>query len=81
MPLLRHAGLALAISFGLSVLFWLGLGVFGPTSFWLASLSSAILGLAFGYFIFRKLLMTAIATVLVRVTIFMVVMMGNPPLA
>lgn len=80
MPLLRHTILALFISFGLSVLFWLGLGVFDPTGFWLVSLSSAILGVAFGYFIFRKILVTGIASFLVRITIFMLVMMGNPPL-
>ncbi|MAI89145.1 hypothetical protein [Ponticaulis sp.] len=79
MTLLRHIGLALILSFGLSVLFYLGLGAFNATGFWLASLGCAFLGVVFGLVFFRKLAMTGIATVLVRVMVFIIMTIGNGP--
>ena len=55
MPLLKHSALALIVSFGLSVFFWLALGVFNLQGFWAVSIGCSFLGVVFGLVFFRRI--------------------------
>ena len=77
MQLIRHSILALAISFGLSTFFWLALGVFNLQAFWAVSIGCACLGVVFGLVFFRKLLVTGLATAMIRVLVFLIVATGT----
>lgn len=77
MPLLKHSALALIVSFGLSVFFWLALGVFNLQGFWAVSIGCAFLGVVLGLVFFRRLWVTGAATAMIRVLVFLVVSTGT----
>ena len=77
MPLLKHSALALIVSFGLSVFFWLALGVFNLQGFWAVSIGCASLGVVFGLVFFRRIWVTGAATAMIRVLVFLVVSTGT----
>jgi hypothetical protein len=68
--LARHLLAALAVSYALSVFFWLGLGVFQLVPFFVVSFGVAVVGAAVGILFKRTLWATIGATVVLRVAIF-----------
>lgn len=74
---LRHLLLAAIISYGLSGLFWFGLGVFNLQGFVLVSAGCAIAGALIGYLAGRRMLVTAGATVVIRLAAFFVMTGGS----
>ena len=69
--LAQHFLVALIVAFGLSVIFWLFLGVFVLSGFVLWSLVSAVIGVLIGAVIFDYVVWTAIAAAIVRVAIYL----------
>lgn len=69
--LAQHVLVALIVAFGLSVIFWLFLGVFVLSGFVLWSLVSAVIGVLIGAFVFDYVVWTATATAIVRVAIYL----------
>lgn len=79
MTFLRHILLALAISYGLSVFFWLALNVFILTGFIVVSAGCALAGALLGYLAGKRLWVTAIATGAIRLAAFLAVTNGLIP--
>ena len=72
-PLSTHIVAALVLSFGLSILFWLGFGVFVLVGFILWSLVCAAVGAGAGYFLAKNnILVTAAVTIVLRVAIYLI---------
>ena len=69
---ISHALVALGLSYGLSLYFWLGLGTFN-----FVSAIVALIGGASGWFIKRNLWITAIVTVLLRIAVYWVMAAGK----
>jgi len=78
MALLRHILIAALISFGLSVGFWLGLGVFDLQGFVIVSSGVALAGALAGLLFGGRLAVTAGVTLVLRVGVFLAVA-GLPP--
>ncbi len=76
-PLWLHAALALAVSYGLSLFFWFGLGVFNLAGFVIISALAAALGLTAGWRAHKKLWITALATLVVRLMLYVVMTRGS----
>lgn len=77
-----HFLAALALSFGLSVLFWLGFGTFVLAGFIIWSVVSAIVGAGAGYFLARNnLLVTLLVTLAIRVAIYLIMTPAQTPAA
>lgn len=71
MSFVRHLIPALAISFGLSVLFWAVFHVFAAGPFFFVSVACAIAGALIGYFAGNRLGLTVVATVIVRLAAYL----------
>jgi len=72
-PLTIHILVALAVSFGLSVIFWLGFGVFVLVGFLLWSVVCAAVGVVIGYFVTRNnIAVTVVATAVIRIAIYLI---------
>jgi len=72
-PLTTHILVALAVSFGLSVIFWLGFGVFVLVGFILWSVVCAAVGVVIGYFLTRNnIAVTVVATAVIRIAIYLI---------
>ena len=69
----RHYAVALLVSFALSVLFWVILGVFDWVGFVFWTSIAALLGSSIGLVADRKLWVTVVATALIRFLIFAIV--------
>jgi len=80
MPLLRHALTALALSVSLSIAFYALFGVFVMPGFVIMSLAAAAVGLAVGWFMGKRLWLTALVTLVVRVGIFWIATGGDTPI-
>jgi hypothetical protein len=65
-----HLLVALAVSFGLSVAFWLILGTFVPFGFFLWSAVCAVIGALAGALWRDRLLDTAVITAVIRVVVY-----------
>lgn len=74
---ISHALVALGLSYGLSLYFWLGLGTFNLVGFIFVSAIVALIGGASGWFIKRNLWITAIVTVLLRIAVYWVMAAGK----
>jgi hypothetical protein len=74
---LRHLLLATIISYGLSGLFWIGLGVFNLPGFVLVSAGSALAGALIDYLAGRRMLVTAGATAVIRLAVFFLMTGGS----
>ncbi len=74
--LITHLVLALITSYGLSVFFWLTLGVFNLIGFIVVSALAAALGLASGMIMQRRLWITVFATLLVRIGLYLLMTRG-----
>jgi len=71
--LTTHVLVALAISFGLSILFWLGFGVFVLVGFILWSVVCAAVGVGAGYFLTKNnIAITALVTLAARIAIYLI---------
>lgn len=68
--MLKHFVLALVISFALSVAFWGVFGVFELAPFFIVSLLCAAAGASIGVVFGKRLLVTGIATAVIRVAAF-----------
>jgi hypothetical protein len=71
-----HFVVALGLAYGLSVFFWLGLGVFNLAGFIVVSALAALAGLLTGWFGNKRLWLTALATVLIRLGLYAFMMRG-----
>ena len=74
--LFLHLALAAAISFGISVYAWLGLGVFLPVPFWAVSSGVALAATVIGWMAGRRLLVTAAAAFLARTAFLAMALSG-----
>jgi hypothetical protein len=75
-PFFAHFLVALMVSYGLSVAFWLGLGVFNLMGFILVSAIAAALGLGAGWLMGKRLWVTLLVTLLTRLALY-VLMTGG----
>ena len=66
----RHYLVALAVSFALSMFFWIALDVFNFVGFVFWTCIAALLGSSIGLVADRKLLITVISTAVIRTLIF-----------
>jgi hypothetical protein len=73
---ITHFIVALGIAYGLSVFFWLGLGVFNLVGFIVVSALAAIAGLLVGWFGKQRLWLTGLATALIRLGLYAFMMRG-----
>lgn len=64
-----HLGLALTISFTISILLWVAPGIFDAAGFWTASLAAGLAGAAAGSIAGRNIIVTLAMTVIVRMAI------------
>lgn len=71
MIFVRQLVLAILVSFGLSLFFWLGLGVFSLPGFLVVSSVCALVGAAGGYFAHGNYWVTAGATAIIRVIAYL----------
>jgi hypothetical protein len=69
---LRHAFAALLVSFALSVSFWLIWGVFVLPGFIVMSLLAAAGGLLAGWLAGKRLVITLVATAVIRIAIYVI---------
>lgn len=76
MTFLRHLLVAALVSYGFSVFFWLALGMFILKGFIVVSAACALAGAAIGYFTGRKILVTVIATAVIRLAAYFAVVNG-----
>ncbi|VAV93675.1 hypothetical protein MNBD_ALPHA06-1011 [hydrothermal vent metagenome] len=67
----RHTAYALVLSYGLSVFFWLGFGVFNLVGFIVVSALTAALGVASGWVLGKKLGITLLATFVFRILAYL----------
>ncbi|MCY4191071.1 MAG: hypothetical protein OXC54_09000 [Rhodospirillaceae bacterium] len=71
--LTAHVLIALALSFGLSISFWLAFGVFVLAGFILWSVVCAAVGVGIGYFLARNNFpVTVLATIIARIAIYLI---------
>lgn len=71
-PLVTHILVALAVSFGLSVIFWLAFNVFVLVGFILWSIVCAAVGVVIGYFAVRNnIAVTVVATAILRIGLYL----------
>ena len=70
--MIRHALLALLVSYGLSTAFWGLFGVFVLWPFILVSLACALAGAAAGWLAGRRLWLTLAATAVIRTGVFLI---------
>jgi len=75
-PFITHLLVAGLVSYGLSVAFWLGLGVFNLMGFILVSAMAAALGLGAGWILGKRLWVTLLASLLARLGLY-VLMTGG----
>lgn len=73
---MAHITLAIIIAYGLSVYFWLGLGVFNLIGFIGVSALAVVIGLAAGWLMGKRLWVTALATLAARLILYAVMMRG-----
>lgn len=71
-----HAAIAAAISFGISIYAWLGLGVFLAGPFWAVSTGVAAIAVLAGWLSGRRLLVTAFAAFLLRAGVLALALQG-----
>lgn len=71
--MLKHFVLALVISFALSIAFWGVFGVFELAPFFVVSILCAAAGAAIGKLLGDRLLLTGIATAIIRIAVFFAV--------
>ena len=76
-PLWLHGVVALALAYGLSLFFWLGLGVFNLPGFMMISFLAAATGLAAGWLAGRRLWLTALVTSVVRIALYVLMTHGS----
>lgn len=74
--LLLHFALAAAISFGLSIYAWIGLGIFRPAPFWAVSVGVALAATLVGWMTGRRLFVTAAAALIARAAILAMALPG-----
>jgi len=65
----RHYLIAILVSFGLSILFWIALGIFDFVGFLFWSCLAALLGSSVGLVLDRKIWISVVATVIIRLLI------------
>lgn len=71
--LATHILVALAVSFGLSLVFWLAFNVFVLVGFILWSIVCAAVGVAIGYFAVRNnIAVTVVATAILRIGLYLI---------
>jgi len=71
--LTTHVLVALALSFGISISFWAGFGVFVLAGFILWSVVCAAVGVGIGYFLARNNFpVTVLVTIVARVAIYLI---------
>ncbi|PHS24609.1 MAG: hypothetical protein COA84_08935 [Robiginitomaculum sp.] len=75
-PLMTHALAALFVSYGLSVFFWLGLGVFNLIGFIIVSALAAAMGLGAGWVMKKRLWVTIMATLVIRIALYVLMTRG-----
>ena len=71
-----HTLLALFVSYGLSIFFWLGLGVFNLVGFVVVSALAAAMGLGAGWVMKKRLWVTIMATLVIRVALYVFMTRG-----
>lgn len=71
--MLKHFGLALVISFALSIAFWVVFDIFELIAFFVVSIACAVAGAAIGVAFRRSLVLTSIATAAIRIAVFFVI--------
>lgn len=69
---LTHFGLAFAVSFGLSVFFWLAFDVFILVPFLVVSSACALLAAILGTFLLRRYWVTVVLSALLRCAVFLI---------
>ena len=74
--LMAHALAALVVSYGLSVYFWLGFGVFNLSGFIVISALAAAMGFIAGWVMKKRLWVTIMATLVIRVALYVVMTRG-----
>ena len=77
MGFLKHLALAAILSFGLSLGFWVLLGVFDLRGFWVVSTACALIGGLGGYLAGKRIAVTALLTMIVRIAVFALVVQGG----
>jgi len=75
-PFFAHLLVALMVSYGLSVAFWLGLGVFNLMGFILVSAIATVLGVFAGWLMGKRLWVTVLATLLARLALYVLMTRG-----
>lgn len=68
--MLKMLVVCLLVSYGLSVGFWLGLGVFNLPGFILGSAAAGFAGAIVGWLAGRSLLLAVVATAVIRIALF-----------
>ena len=68
--IIPHIAIAVIIAYGLSVFFWLGLGVFNPVGFLFVSGLAATLGVITGWALNKRLWITALITLICRLGLY-----------
>lgn len=72
--IIEHFVVAVAISFALSIGFWIVYNIFELTPFFVVSIACAIAGAAIGVVVRRGVVLTIIATTAIRIAVFFAVM-------
>jgi len=75
-PFITHLLVAVLVSYGLSVMFWLGLGVFNLMGFMLISALAAAVGLGAGWLMGKRLWVTLLASLLARLMLYVLMTRG-----
>lgn len=71
----RHYLVAVLVSLGLSLLFWLAFDIFDLVSFVLWTSVAALLGTSFGLVVGRKLWITVVSTLTIQTLILTILML------
>ncbi len=72
MSFIKHLMLAIGLSYALSLFFWAVFSVFNLQGFILVSAVCALAGAGIGFLTGRRLVVTAIATILIRIAAYLV---------
>lgn len=68
----RHYGIAFVVSLAMSLFFWLGMGVFNVAGFVFWTCIAALLGSSIGLVAGRRIVVTIIATFVIRLLMFVI---------
>ncbi|HAY36223.1 MAG: hypothetical protein HOE73_02695 [Bacteroidetes Order II. Incertae sedis bacterium] len=68
----RHYGIAFVVSLAMSLFFWIEMGVFNVVGFLFWTCLSALLGSSFGLVVGRRILVTVVATFVIRLLLFVI---------